>query len=93
MAYLDAWSDYWRDWEDRESGYMHLLRHPIIREAIHCRTRYGGETARECGILGEALRSRGHGLEVRACICRMIDAINNTVKCIAEQRARQEAKS
>ena len=71
---------------------MHLLRHPIIREAIHCRTRYGGETARECGVLGEALRSRGHGLDVRAAICRMIDMINATVKNSAEQRARQEAK-
>ena len=71
---------------------MHLLRHPIIREAIHCRTRYGGDTARGCGLLAEALRGRGHGLEVRACICRMIDSINATVKNIAEQRARQEAK-
>ena len=92
MEYLDTWSDYWRDWDDRESGYMHLLRHPIIREAIHCRTRYGGDTARGCGLLAEALRGRGHGLEVRACICRMIDSINATVKNIAEQRARQEAK-
>ena len=70
---------------------MHLLRHPIIREAIHCRTRYGGETARECGVLGEALRSRGHGLDVRAAICRMIDRIDATVRNIADQRAKQEA--
>ena len=92
MEYLGAWSDWWRDWEDRESGYIHLLCHPIVREAIHCRTRYGGETARECGILGEALRARGLGVEVRAAIWRMIDRIDATVKNIAEQRARQEAR-